>query len=172
QLVAELGIPTLRAGSYDEAVSARAVLPAVFLRDGLDALLAPYREQLAGKLLIDISNPFNEDYSDYILPWDDSSAELLQRLLPEARVVGAYKHVYSPVFDAPQFDGTVSDVLIVGDDDDAKRDFLALAEGTPFRYLDAGPLVFARAVERLTLITGRTGRQLGIHPRMNWKLLG
>jgi 8-hydroxy-5-deazaflavin:NADPH oxidoreductase len=27
-------------------------------------------------------------------------------------------------------------------------------------------------VERLTMITGRLGRQLGTYPRMNWKLLG
>jgi predicted dinucleotide-binding enzyme len=63
-------------------------------------------------------------------------------------------------------------VLVVGDDAGAKREFLRLAEGTPFRYLDAGPLVFARAVERLTLVTGRVGRELGVHPRMNWRLLG
>lgn len=170
-IVDGMAIPTLRAGTYEDALEAPAILPAVFLRDGLDTLLAAYRAQLAGKLLIDISNPFNADYSDYTLPWDDSSAELLQRLLPQTRIVGAFKHVYAQVFDAPLFDGVPSDVLIVGDDADAKREFRALADGTPFRYLDAGPLAFARAVERLTLITGRAGRELGVHPRMNWRLL-
>ena len=45
------------------------------------------------------------------------------------------------------------------------------ADGTPFRYLDAGPLVHSRTVERLTFITGSVGRQLNSYPRMNWRLL-
>ena len=170
-IVAELGLPGIVAGDYGAAIEAPAVLPAVFLRDGLDALLATHRRELAGKLIVDISNPFNADYSDYILPWDTSSAELVQQLLPESSVVGAFKHVFAPVFDAPRFGDSTSDVLIVGDDE-AKQRFLALAAGTPFRYLDAGPLHFARAVERLTLITGRAGRACGYYPRMNWRLLG
>ena len=163
---------TLRIGSADDAFAAHAVLPTVFLRDGLVDVLAGRREALAGKLLVDISNPFNHDFSDYILPWDTSSAEQLQAALPEARVVGAFKHVFAEVFDAPDFDGARSDVMVVGDDADAKAHLLELAQGTPFRYLDAGPLRNARAIERLTLITGRLGRQLGSYPRMNWRLLG
>jgi predicted dinucleotide-binding enzyme len=165
-------LPGLEIGSHAQALAARAVLPAVFLRDGLAELLEAHHAQLEGKLLIDISNPFNEDYSDYILPWDTSSAEVLQRRLPGARLVGAFKNVFAEVFDAPMFDGVRSDVLLVGDDAGAKAEFLALAEGTPFRYLDAGPLVHARTIERLTMITGRLGRQLGTYPRMNWRLLG
>lgn len=163
---------TLRIGTSQQALAADAVLPTVFLRDGLAELLEGHRDLLAGKLLIDISNPFNHDYSDYILPWDTSSAEVLQARLPEARVVGAFKHVFAEVFDAPEFDGVRSDVLVVGDDGQAKAELVELAHGTPFRYLDAGPLRNARTIERLTLITGRLGRQLEVYPRMNWRLLG
>jgi predicted dinucleotide-binding enzyme len=168
--------PTLTIGTNAQAFAAQAVLPTVFLRDGLATLLEEHRAALAGKLLVDISNPFNHDYSDYILPWDTSSAEVLQQAVPEARLVGAFKNVFAQVFDRPSFGGpnaTVhSDVLLVGDDDGAKAEFRALAQGTPFRYLDAGPLRNARTVERLTLITGRLGRELGSYPRMNWRLLG
>lgn len=172
-LVAQAGSPPgLVGGSYAQALAARAVLPAVFLRDGLAELLETHRDALRGKLLVDISNPFNHDYSDYILPWDTSSAELLAQRLPGARVVGAFKNVFAEVFDQPDFGGIASDVLLVGDDAGAKAEFLALARDTPFRYLDAGPLANARTVERLTMITGRLGRQLGSYPRMNWRLLG
>lgn len=171
-IAAEPPVPGLVIGSYELALSAGAVLPAVFLRDGLADLLQAHRDRLAGKLVVDISNPFNHDYSDYILPWDTSSAELLQRLLPRSRLVGAFKNVFAEVFDEPHFGPLQSDVLVVGDDDEAKDEFQALADGTPFRYLDAGPLINARTVERLTLITGRLGRQLGSYPRMNWRLLG
>ncbi len=170
-LAANSGV-RLSAGSYADAVAADAVLPAIFIRDGLFHLLDGLRDRLAGKLLIDISNPFNADYSGFLTPWDSSGAEQLQRRFPEARLVGAFKNVFWEVFDAPLFDGAVSDVLVVGDDEAAKRQFLALTEGTPFRYLDAGPLENARTVERLTLLTGRLGRQLRTYPRMNWRLLG
>ena len=167
-----LALPGLAAGTYEDAAQAEAVLPALFLRDELIPHLETIRPQLAGKLLIDIGNPFNEDYSDFLTPWTSSGAELIQQLLPEARIVGAFKNVFWEVFDQPIFDGEVSDVLVVGDDEEAKDQFLALAEGTPFRYLDAGPLRNARTVERLTLLTGRLGRQLNVYPKMNWRLLG
>jgi predicted dinucleotide-binding enzyme len=172
QVVRELSIPHLAAGSYDEAVAAEAVLPALFIRDGAFEILSRYSAELAGKLLIDISNPYNDDYSDFILPWDTSAAEELQRRLPAAKVVGAYKNVFSAVFDEPLFLGTPSDVFIMGDDEPAKEAFLRIAEGTPFRYLDAGGLINARAIERMTMVTGALGRRLGSYPRMNWRLLG
>lgn len=170
-IVDELGIPTLTAGNNAEAMRAPAILPAVFIRDGLFDLLGRHCRALSGKLLVDISNPFNSDYSDFVTPWDTSGAEELQRRFPQARVVGAFKNVFSEVFDHPRFGENLSDVLITGDDPDAKAQFLRLAEGTPFRYLDAGPLMHSRTVERLTFITGSLGRQLNSYPRMNWRLL-
>lgn len=168
----DLALPGLTGGGYDDALAAPALLPAIFIRDGLLELLGEHSHRIGAKLLIDISNPFNADYSDFITPWDSSGAEILQAHLPDARIVGAFKHVFWEVFDAPLFEGGLSDVLIVGDDEPAKAEFLRLAAGTPFRYLDAGGLQHARTVERLTLLTGRLGRQLGVYPQMNWRLLG
>jgi predicted dinucleotide-binding enzyme len=170
-IVELLDIPTLRSGSYAEAMGAPAILPAVFVRDGLLDLLNAHRSALSGKLLIDISNPFNDDYSDFVTPWDTSGAEQVQRTVPEARVIGAFKNVFWEVFDQPEFEEGVSDVLVTGDDEKAKSDLIMLASGTPFRYLDAGPLIYSRTIERLTFITSRLGRQLNSYPRMNWRLL-
>ena len=170
-IVEEAGLSTLRAGSYKDALEAPAVLPAVFIRDGLFDLLDRHCAKLSGKLLIDISNPFNADYSDFTTPWDTSGAEEIQHRFCQTRVVGAFKNVFWEVFDHPQFGEELSDVLITGDDSRAKTEFLALAEGTPFRYLDAGPLLNSRTVERLTFITSSLGQQLDSYPRMNWRLL-
>ena len=159
-------------GSYQQALAAPAVLPAIFVRDGLLDLLRAQADALRGKLVIDISNPYNDDYSDFLTGWDTSASEELRKVLPEARIVGAYKNVFWGVLDDPLFLGTPSDVLVVGDDAEAKAAFFALSAGTPFRYLDAGPLINARTVERMTLITGALGRSIGAYPRMNWRLLG
>jgi len=172
-LAAGLGLPRVRGAGYAEAAGAPVVLPAIFHRDGLLDTLAGLRPRLAGKLLVDIANPFNATYDDFILPWDDSAAEALARALPEARVVGAFKNVWWEVFDAPVFgDGLLSDVYVVGDDEAAKREFLALVRGTPFRYVDAGRLRNARIVERMTLFSGELSQRLGYFPRSNWRLLG
>jgi 8-hydroxy-5-deazaflavin:NADPH oxidoreductase len=157
---------------YAGAVAAEVVLPAMFLRDGLLETLEPFREDLNGKIVIDITNPFNDTYDDFILPWDTSGAEQLQHRFPRTRVVGAWKNVWWEVFDAPDFDGQPSDVFVVADDATAKRRFLELVEGSPFRYLDAGRLANARFVERMTLFIAELGRRYDYFPRMNWRLLG
>lgn len=172
QIAAGLGRPGIRAGDYAAAVAAPVILPAMFLRDGMLATLAPLRAQFDGKLLIDITNPFNDRYDDFILPWDTSGAEEIQRHFPRARIVGAFKNVWWEVFDQPLFDGRPSDVYVVGDDEPAKREFLALVEGAPFRFLDAGRLANARYVERMTLFIAELGRRQRFFPRMNWRLLG
>ena len=171
RIVEEISLPTLRSGNYADALAAPAILPAIFIRDGLLDLLCRHCRKLSGKLLIDISNPFNADYSDFMTAWDTSGAEEIQQRFPQARIVGAFKNVFWEVFDHPRFGEELSDVLVTGDDEAAKAEFLRLAEGTPFRYLDAGPLVNSRTVERLTFITSSLGRQLNSYPRMNWRLL-
>ena len=162
----------IAAGSYEQAASLPIVLPAMFIRDGLFDHLKPLGESLRGKVLIDISNPFNDDYSDFILPWDTSGAEQIQARLPETYVVGAFKNVWWEVFDAPRFGDTFSDVFVVSDDAGAKRTFFELTEGSPFRYIDAGNLKNARTIERMTLLSGEMGQRYGFFPRMNYKLLG
>src|SRR5262249_9745455 len=97
----ELGQNGIRAGDYAAAAAADVVLPALFLRDGLLDALRPFAPQFEGKLYLDITNPFNADYTDFILPWDTSAAEEIQRAFPRARVVGAFKNVWWEVFDAP-----------------------------------------------------------------------
>lgn len=172
RIVEGLKVPGIIAGTYDEAVSAPAVLPAAFIRDGLFDLLDTFRDRLENKLLIDITNPFNDTYSDFITPWNTSGAEELQKRFPRTPVVGAFKNVWWEVFDAPYFDGSLSDVFVVSDHAEAKQSFLQLAAGTPFRYVDAGLLKNARTVERMTLLLGELGRRYQYHPRMNWRVLG
>lgn len=173
EVVERLRRPGIRPGTYEEAAAAPVVLPAMFLRDGLLEAMEPYRALTAGKVWVDITNPFNADYSGFILPWNLSGAEQVQHRFPRARVVGAFKNVWWEVLDAPEFEGGVlSDVFVVGDDAGAKDALLRRTRGSPFRYLDAGPLANARTVERMTLLAGELGKRYGTFPRMNYRFLG
>jgi hypothetical protein len=172
RIVQKLERERITSGTYTDAATAEFVLPALFLRDGLLDTLEPLQNQLDGKVYIDISNPFNHDYSDFILPWDTSGAEQIQHRFPKTRVVGAFKNVWWEVFDAPQFGDTISDVFVVSDDAQAKAEFFSIVTGTPFRYIDAGQLSNARTIERMTLLSGELGQRYNFFPRMNYKLLG
>jgi predicted dinucleotide-binding enzyme len=167
-----LGVPAIKSGTYEQAAEAPVVLPAMFLRDGMLDTIESLRPKFDGKLWIDITNPFNEHYDDFILPWDTSGAEEIQNRFPRVRIVGAFKNVWWEVFDQPKFDGQLSDVYVVGDDAAAKKEFLQLVRGSPFRYVDAGKLANARFVERMTLFAAELGQREGFFPRMNWRLLG
>ena len=167
-----LSVANIHPGSYDQAAEAPVVLPAMFLRDGMLETIEALRPQFDGKLWIDITNPFNERYDDFILRWDTSGAEEIQKRYPRARIVGAFKNVWWEVFDQPKFDGQLSDVYVVGDDAASKKEFLQLVRGSPFRYVDGGKLANARFVERMTLFAAELGQREGFFPRMNWRLLG
>jgi NADPH-dependent F420 reductase len=172
RIVTGLALETLTAGGYEAAANADVILPAIFLRDGLLETLEPFRHHFDNKVYVDISNPFNDTYTDFILPWDTSGAEQIQQQFPNARVVGAFKNVWWEVFDAPTFGEGASDVFVVSDDAEAKTTVLKLVENTPFRYIDAGRLANARTIERMTLLSGELGQRYGYFPRMNYKLLG
>lgn len=172
RIASGLGIAAVRGGSYEQAADAPVVLPSMFLRDGMLDTLEPLRGKLDGKLFIDITNPFNDRYDDFILPWNTSGAEEIQKRFPMTRMVGAFKNVWFEVFDQPSFGSEVSDVYVVGNDPGAKAQFLSLVRGSSFRYIDAGPLYNARYVERMTLFIAELGRREGYFPRMNWRLLG
>jgi predicted dinucleotide-binding enzyme len=168
-----LGIPAIRPVSYEAAAQAPVVLPSMFLRDGMLDTLEPLRANFDGKLWIDITNPFNDRYDDFIFPWDTSSAEEIQKRFPRAHVVGAFKNVGWEVFDRPKFsEGGVSDVYVVGDHAASKQQLMELVSGAPFRFVDGGRLYNARFVERMTLFAAELGQRQGFFPRMNWRLLG
>jgi predicted dinucleotide-binding enzyme len=159
-------------GTYEEAASQPFVLPAVFIRDGLFDVLGALGSRLHGKVVIDIANPFNEDYSDFTLPWTTSASEELQARLPGSRVVGIFKNVAWEAFENPQFPEGTADVFAVGDDGPAKQAVCALFTPSAFRIVDAGRLANARFVERMTLFAMELASRMGYVPRFGWKLLG
>jgi len=159
-------------GSYDDAAAQDIVMPSIFIRDGALDDLKRFRNAVDGKIVIDILNPFNDRYDDFIFPWDTSAAEELQKIWPGTRIVSTFKWPFWEAFDSPDFDGGPMDIIMTGDDLEAKKTVLELFHATPWRFLDGGGLSQARYTERMTLFCGQLAAKYGFLPRVGWRLLG
>ncbi|WP_027482907.1 NADPH-dependent F420 reductase [Deinococcus pimensis] len=153
------------------ALDADVVILALWHRH-LAAFAREHADLLVGRIVVDIANPFTQDFEDFTLGFDTSAAEELQRLLPRSRVVGAFKNTFVAVFDAPHFEGGESDVLVTSDDERARAAVRALLAPLPFRVLDAGALRNNRVIERMTLLSREVGRRHGFTRRLSYRLLG
>lgn len=110
-------------------------------------------ENLAGKVLIDVSNPMQPDsgFPPRLDPvGDDSQAEQIQREFPDARVVKALNTMNCEVMADPSLLSGEHDVFMAGDDVSAKdvvRDVLR-GFGWPDNSIrDVGGITAARGLE-------------------------
>jgi NADPH-dependent F420 reductase len=114
-------------------------------------IVAQRGDELAGKVVVDITNPLNfETFDSLVVPADGSGAAELSAALPQSRVVKAF----NTTFAATLASGTVGGqqptaVLIAGDDADAKSLLAGIVTAAGLRAIDAGPLRRARELEAL-----------------------
>jgi hypothetical protein len=140
--------------NLDAAASAERVV-LVLPVDGLEVFLEHAAPHLAGKLVIDAMVPLQvrKHVAELVAVAGAASvSELVQRRVPAARVVCAFKNVPSDALrDLAR--PLTGDVLLCSDDDGARREAAALVEHVPrLRPIDAGPLRLARYVEGLTAL--------------------
>jgi NADPH-dependent F420 reductase len=141
------------AANADAVAGADVVLLAVPW-DGHADLVSSLAGGLAGKIVISCVNPVGFDGDGpYGLVLQESAAQEAQRLVPAARVVGAFHHVAAlSLWRTPEPLGH-EDVLVCGDDVEAKslvQDLAAAVTGK--RGIDAGGLRLARQLEPLTAV--------------------
>lgn len=119
---------------------------------------------LAGKVVIDITNPLTADFMGLTLGYDTSAAEEIARALPEAEVVKAFNTLFAQVLaDEPQFaDGQVAPAFFAGDSERAKQTAKALIESLGFTPVDAGALKNARYLEPLAALNIYLGYGAGL----------
>jgi len=117
--------------------------------------------QLIGKVLVDATNPLNEEMSD-LFTKGSSNAEELQEHVPAAKVVKAFNTILASRLNAPKQDGTPLDALVAGDDDTAKKTAVQLATSLGFTPRDAGGLRMARALEEMAFL------HIGMNAVNNW----
>ncbi len=106
--------------------------------------------ELAGRVVVDITNPVDwSSFDRLVTPADSSAAEEIAKLLSGARVVKAFNTTFAATLAAGDVAGQQLDVLIAGDDENAKAQIAALVEAGSMRAVDVGPLRRARQLEEL-----------------------
>lgn len=106
---------------------------------------------LAGKIVIDITNPLTPDYMGLTVGFSSSAAEEIAKAVPGAEVVKAFNTVFAQVLangPAPEA-GQVVPVYFASDSERAKEAAKALIESIGFKAVDAGSLKNARYLEPL-----------------------
>lgn len=171
ELASQFQLHRIEVVSYQEALQADVIIPAFPLAAIQDWAQA-HREQLKGKIVVDISNPFNGDFSGFTTAWGESSAEGLQSLLPDSKVIGAFKNTFFKVFENPVFQGGQSDVLVTGDDEETVLQFIELFRPLPFRFIHAGKLANNRTIERFTLLELELAVRYGTYPYISLQVFG
>lgn len=113
-----------------------------------------YGEALAGKLLVDITNPVGADMTSFVTPKDSFGALEIAKTAPaDAQVIKAFNTVFSHVLVAGPVEGHPLDVFIAGDDAPAKARLSSFIESLGLRPLDTGPLIMARTLEHVCLLS-------------------
>jgi NADPH-dependent F420 reductase len=141
------------ATNADAAVAGDVVLLAVPWTGHTD-LVTDLADGLRGKIVISCVNPLGFDSAGpFGLALAESAAEETQRLIPTARVVGAFHHVAAASLWASPEPLGHEDVLVCGDEDGAKAVVMELATSVTGKVgVDAGALRMARKLEPLTAV--------------------
>ncbi|OBH39854.1 NADPH-dependent F420 reductase [Mycobacterium mantenii] len=112
-------------------------------------VVTQYGDALAGKIIVDITNPFNSTGTGRAVPDDTSVAEMIAKAAPtSAHVIKAFNTLFRDVLAA----GGPLDVFIAGDDAQAKASMSVFIESLGLRPLDVGLLPMARVLENAGLL--------------------
>jgi predicted dinucleotide-binding enzyme len=134
------------------------VIVAVLYAGAVD-VVSQYGDALAGKILIDITNPFNADASGLVTTPGNSVSQQIAAAAPEdTYVVKAFNTIFGGVLAGDK----VVDAFYAGDSPEAKTRVAEFLESLGMRPLDAGRLEMAHALEWAgILLVGLAGNGAG-----------
>lgn len=161
--------------TYEEAAAAAELI--VNLTNGmgsLDALAAAGTRNLAGKILVDISNPLDlsQGFPPFLNPVNtDSLGEQIQQAFPETKVVKTLNTMNAAVMVNPgRVAGGDHSVFVSGNDGDAKKAVTSLLQSLGHTdVIDLGDISTARGAEMMLPVWIRLWGALGT-PDFNFKI--
>ena len=130
------------------------------------SILEANKASLAGKILVDISNPVNfENMDELLTPAGSSAAEEIAKLIPEARVVKAFNTNFAATIALKQVAGKEkTTVQLASDDQEAKKILAGFIQEGGLDTIDAGELKRARELEAM----GFLQITLAVREKINW----
>jgi predicted dinucleotide-binding enzyme len=142
------------AGTWGAVPVGDVVILAV-LFDSAVPIVSEYGDALAGKVVVDITNPFNAGATGLAVPGGTSIAQLIAEAAPAStHVVKAFNTIFRDVLAA----GGPLDVFMAGDDAQAKASVSAFIESLGLRPRDTGDLTMAHWLEGAGLLSVGLGR--------------
>jgi predicted dinucleotide-binding enzyme len=147
--------PHVSTGTFDEVARFGDVLVLATLGVATEeAIRLAGIDAFDGKVVIDTTNPldFSTGKPALSIGHTDSLGEVIQRLLPRARVVKAFNTVGNALMVNPQLPGGPPDMFLCGNDDDAKKIVTQICEHFGWGVIDLGGIEGARYLEPMCLI--------------------
>lgn len=130
-------------GTYGTRPAGDIVILAVLYQSAVE-VVSHYGDALAGKILVDITNPFNADGNGLVTtPGSSGSQQIAAAASADAHVVKAFNTMFGHVIARDSH----LDAILAGDSAEAKARVAALMESLDMRPLDAGGLDMAHALE-------------------------
>lgn len=144
------GLGTVVPGSNQYAARADMIITAIPYSVGRAQTLSTLRGLLAGRIVIDCTNPirYGPAGPELLEIPAGSAAQETALLLPESTVVAAFHHVAAPMLVQP-VDRLYTDVLIASDDPAASQAVLVLTDRAGMRGVGVGRLSHTRFLEVL-----------------------
>jgi predicted dinucleotide-binding enzyme len=129
-------------GTFGAKPAGDIVIVAVLYAGAVDAV-AHYGDALAGKILVDITNPFNADMSGLVTTPGNSISEQIAAAAKGAHVVKAFNTIFGGVLaeDKPL------DVFFAGDNAEARTRVAAFLQSLDMRPLEVGGLEMTHVLE-------------------------
>jgi predicted dinucleotide-binding enzyme len=114
-------------------------------------VIAERGDSLAGKVVVDITNPLDfETFDSLVVPADESAAAQIAAALPDSKVLKAFNTTFAGTLASGTVGGAApTTVLIAGDDADAKALLADIVTSGGLNAIDAGSLRRARELEAL-----------------------
>jgi len=153
ELNEKLGQNLIRGLTNEEAATAADICVLTVPYEAHGSTLRQLSGVLQGKILIDVTVPLKPPKVSHVnIPPGGSAGQEAQAILGEGvRVVSAFQNISSTHL-AEDHEHIDCDVLVCGNDKEAKAEAIALAEAAGMRGLDAGPLQNGVVVEGLTAV--------------------
>lgn len=157
--------PKASTGTFADAARFGEVVVLATLWEGTEnALKLAGAENLAGKVVIDTTNPL--DFSQGMPPrlavgHTNSGGEEVQRWAAKARVVKAFNIVGNAHMVDPQFPGGPPDMFIAGNDADAKKTVTDILKSFGWPSIDIGGIEGARLLEPMCVLWVGYGARTG-----------